>query len=463
MYPVDPNAPRSGLSVWKNYSCTLNQTDIAANSNKFYIIQCLTDGKNSYFLLTRYGRVGEKGRVDLKVVSSVSDAEGAFESTYKTKTGNVWGAKFVPKSGKYVQLEIEAPEIVEVKVAPPTLSTLPDKLQTFISLISNKQLFERALETMEIDTQRLPLGKMSSAQIDQGEAILKLIETAVKDGTGDLVGLSSQFWTVIPFATKRNRPPPVINSSEAVVKVADMLDSLRHISVAGTIIERRNNLDDIYKSLSAEVIPVQPNSTEWGQVMTYITNTHAPTHRYRLNMVNLFKVNKPGQDTMDTGNVFTTTKNHKLLFHGSRMTNFVGILSEGLRLPRPDQVANGAMLSAGIYMADSISKSYNYTFADETNRKGFVIIAEVALGEVENVYQATPGRLPAQYQSRSGRGKSTPDPLGTQKWSVNPDVEIPSGRLVQTNVGNTSLLYNEYVIFSKECYRFRYIVELDSY
>ena len=121
LYPVDPNAPRSGLFVWNNYSCTLNQTDIAANSNKFYIIQCLTDGKNSYFLLTRYGRVGEKGRVDLKVMSSASDAEGAFESTYKTKTGNPWGtAKFVPKSGKYVQLEIEAPEIVEVKVAPPT-------------------------------------------------------------------------------------------------------------------------------------------------------------------------------------------------------------------------------------------------------------------------------------------------------------------------------------------------------
>ena len=317
---------------------------------------------------------------------------------------------------------------------------------------------------MEIDTQRLPLGKMSSAQIDQGEAILKLIETAVKDGTGDLVGLSSQFWTVIPFATKRNRPPPVINSLDAVVKVADMLDNLRHMSIAGTIIERRNNMDDIYKSLSAEVVPIQPNSTEWGQVMTYITNTHAPTHRYRLNMVNLFKVNKPGQDTMDTGNVFATTKNHKLLFHGSRMTNFVGILSEGLRLPRQDQVANGSVFGMGIYFADSISKSYNYTFADETNRKGFVLICEVATGDTQTVYQAThDNRPPAPYQSRSAKGKSTPDPLGNQQWCVNPDVEIPSGRLVQTNVGNTSLLYNEYIIFTKEQYRIRYIVELDSY
>ncbi|XP_031272132.1 poly [ADP-ribose] polymerase 2-A-like [Pistacia vera] len=45
-----------------------------------------------------------------------------------------------------------------------------------------------------------------------------------------------------------------------------------------------------------------------------------------------------------------------LLWHGSWLTNFVGILSQGLRIAHPEAPATGYMVGKGIYFADLVSK-----------------------------------------------------------------------------------------------------------
>ena len=49
-----------------------------------------------------------------------------------------------------------------------------------------------------------------------------------------------------------------------------------------------------------------------------------------------------------------------LLWHGSRLTNYVGILSQGLRIAPPEAPVTGYMFGKGIYFADMVSKSANY-------------------------------------------------------------------------------------------------------
>lgn len=456
---TDQYVPRSGLIVWKNFSCMLSQVDISANMSKFYCMQVLTDG-NQYFYFTRYGRIGEKGRCELKPMPNAEASIDAFISKFKSQTGNIWGNPFVAKPGKYTLLEIEAPQIKETRVVSQG-STLPEKLGTFIGMISNKQMFERTFQTFEIDTQRMPLGKIGNNQLNSAEALLRSIERSIATRDPDLVTLSSQFWTIIPYATKRNAPPPLIETQEALNKAAEMLDALRHMSIAGAILERRNNLDDIYRSLMTDISVVDRNSSDWGQMTTYINNSHGSTHRYRLEMRNLFRVGKPSFDALDTSNHFASIPNHRLLFHGSRMSNFVGILSEGLRLPRPEQIVNGAMFGPGIYFANSVTKSFNYTNSQETQHCGFLLICEVALGRQEKVMSSTTSPLPASFDSRMGCGKSIPDPQGDTPWVGNATVTVPCGRLISTlPSASSSLLYDEFIIFNKFGYRIRYIAEL---
>lgn len=87
--------------------------------------------------------------------------------------------------------------------------------------------------------------------------------------------------------------------------------------------------------------------------------------------------------------------NRQLLWHGSRITNFTGILSQGLRIAPPEAPVQGYMFGKGIYAAgtpsctidtvlrvsltpeavlprrvsipDMVSKSANYCFANSSN------------------------------------------------------------------------------------------------
>jgi poly [ADP-ribose] polymerase len=54
-----------------------------------------------------------------------------------------------------------------------------------------------------------------------------------------------------------------------------------------------------------------------------------------------------------------------LLWHGSRLTNFVGILSQGLRIAPPEAPVTGYMFGKGVYFADMVTKSANYCFSSK--------------------------------------------------------------------------------------------------
>jgi len=44
--------------------------------------------------------------------------------------------------------------------------------------------------------------------------------------------------------------------------------------------------------------------------------------------------------------------NHYLLFHGSKLFNYFGIFSQGLRIAPPEAPSAGYMFGKGIYLAD---------------------------------------------------------------------------------------------------------------
>ncbi len=59
----------------------------------------------------------------------------------------------------------------------------------------------------------------------------------------------------------------------------------------------------------------------------YVSNTHAVTHsQYSLEVLEVFKVDREGEGKKYKP--FSKLHNRQLLWHGSRKTNFVGILSQ---------------------------------------------------------------------------------------------------------------------------------------
>lgn len=114
-------------------------------------------------------------------------------------------------------------------------------------------------------------------------------------------------------------------------------------------------------------------------------NTHAATHNnYSLEILDAFEVKRQGEDERYKSSIH----NKMLLWHGSRLTNFVGILSQGLRIAPPEAPVTGYMFGKGVYFADMVSKSANYCFTSSTNNTGILLLCEVACGNHNELFFA---------------------------------------------------------------------------
>ena len=69
--------------------------------------------------------------------------------------------------------------------------------------------------------------------------------------------------------------------------------------------------------------------------------THGSTHTsYKLKVMDIFECKKSSEETR-----FKDLGNRKLLWHGSRLSNWAGILGQGLRIAPPEAPVTGYMVS----------------------------------------------------------------------------------------------------------------------
>lgn len=479
------------------YGCTLNFSSVQQNSNKFYIMQVLKDIQPAigstciqYYFYVRYGRVGEPGTSIVKIHPTSYASTSVFLKKYRDQTSNTWGDKFVPKPNKYFRLEMAEIDVQEeeehgVQNASTTLAgSLEPEVKDFITLISDKNVQMKTLLTFNIDTQKMPLGKISDNQIDKAYQILDLInDVVIAIDSGDwqksaaelnfpetyahaqLIEYSNQFWRNVPYNFGRTKPS-IIDTVEAVNKLTELLELIKNAEIAGKIIRRFNNPEDIYTKMNV-TINVVKHIGERETIEKLIYGTHAPTHNYGMEIMEIFRITKDQPITNNSTDWFENMPNHRLLVHGSRMANFMGILSTGLRLPHPIQVANGSVLGRGIYFADVVTKSFNYCDVDCTNGIGFIILCEVALGNTIDMRESPySDPLRTGQTSRYALGKTTIDDeswvsIDTEDDFIK-DVKIPQGPLIPRPIVGygSSFLYNEFVVFDTRQYRFKYLVKI---
>ena len=127
---------------------------------------------------------------------------------------------------------------------------------------------------------------------------------------------------------------------------------------------------------------------------------------------------------------FLALGNRRLLFHGSSLFNFVGILSQGLRIAPPEAPATGYMFGKGVYLADMFSKSYSYSAlrASGSQESTLMLLCETALGNSKELIQAQQiEKLPANQHSVLGLGARGPD--YTRSLTLPDGVLVPNGKV----------------------------------
>jgi poly [ADP-ribose] polymerase len=129
----------------------------------------------------------------------------------------------------------------------------------------------------------------------------------------------------------------VLDREQKVKEKLEMLQSLEEIQVFTRLLDEggladTNELDSNYAKLNMKISPLDKNTPTYQLLLKYVANTHAATHTaYRLNVLDIFELEKE----VELGRYTSHIPNKMLLWHGSRLTNFVGILSQGLRIAPP--------------------------------------------------------------------------------------------------------------------------------
>lgn len=298
-----------------------------------------------------------------------------FETIYKDKTGNKFGnIRFTKHPGKFFHLDIEfsPPKEVLETVIPTKLS--PPVFQLMEMLFDLKQM-EKQMLSCDLDLKQMPLGKISARQIRSAMTVLKDISKLISRN-GSLAKLrdaSNKFYTLIPHGFSVNRPT-IIDSLQVVNAKNEMLESLLNMELIYEFLDSdnasaKNPLDNCYNRLKNEIVALDKNSPDFQQILTIVQNTHGVTHNlYRLEVMEVFTVNREGED--NRFNAYAGLGNHQLLWHGSRLMNYVSILSNGLKIAPAEAPVTGYMFGKGIYFADVVSKSANYCFTNAQNNTG---------------------------------------------------------------------------------------------
>lgn len=119
--------------------------------------------------------------------------------------------------------------------------------------------------------------------------------------------------------------------------------------------EAINPIDSHFRSLSlTSMNPVKQGSGEFSTLEDYVRNTHGATHNIKVQIMNAFRVERQEESDafVQAGNHALADGGRLLLWHGSRTTNFAGILKQGLRIAPPQAPVTGYMFGKGVYFAD---------------------------------------------------------------------------------------------------------------
>jgi hypothetical protein len=236
----------------------------------------------------------------------------------------------------------------------------------------------------------------------------------------------------------------------------------------GEIFVPLNPIDYTLAAIKTKLSLLDSSSVTFNFIKTYMRSNDSSNY----DLLRVFEVYN--EDHLQRYQPYSNSANRRLLWHGSRVGNFCGILKDGLRIAPPEASHTGAMFGNGIYFADQFQKSLNYCSDPYSGYYGYrqqkrrnndeiwLFLCEVALGSMYEAYQPNSTLLtaPEGYDSTFGVGTRLPDP---NQCLVSPSgVLLPIGPIIrrEDNAKPAVVDKNEFIVYQVERVRIRYIVQV---
>lgn len=449
----------------------------------FYRMQLLRDvNRNVIVLFTRWGRIGEVGMNQRTAFSDLAAGEAEFCKIFKQKSGNEWGSPFNPVRGKYKLQQLNFKTVKYSDFLKPinydlVPSRLPSAVAAALKAMTDIKMYHLQFTTFAVDINVLNFSNIPTASIDQAEGILKQISKNSKRlASGkitdtdeilnlkqEVMNLSSSYYELIPKTGYENTIIPPIQNDYDLKANFELISTLRNVEAASKMLlaaklrERTvSPLRYIIDCMEVGLDLVDPATSEHQLLARYIEHGG-----YKMDKVgSILRVNRYSE--AERIKQWADVKNRKLLWHGSTNANFVGILSQGLKIAPAEAPSIGWMFGKGLYFADNMMKSIGYT--EQGQKDSFILLCEVVLGKLHRPEVSfTSSKLPKNCLSTYAQGYTGPD--YTQSVFLDDGVEVPCGPICDYEAPPKKqwLVQNsEFIVYDASQVRIRYLLHLKS-
>ena len=148
-------------------------------------------------------------------------------------------------------------------------------------------------------------------------------------------------------------------------------------------------LDYIINALGCTLaeLPKPQNDNQLLSESDYIYNYVNTTKNYNTKITAIYKITKSINDKNFNLNNYD---NRYIFFHGTKVENIIGILSQGLKISPVEAIFTGKAYGNGIYLSDFFSYSLGYCSSKRqllgNDSKCFMFMVEVAVGKIGKNY-----------------------------------------------------------------------------
>ena len=399
----------------------LQVTDIKTNRNKYYAIELHQSGA-AYRVFTHYGRTDDlesnpdAGAKECRFFADGGEAAICYDTIYSEKTSAKKGYKELSLASSKIGSQksrgasvgqVDDKTIAKIAQASnaqtpsnPRVSALAPAIQELVSCIyteATNALTSTVSAKITANGIETPLGVLTVGQIERGELILQELFNlfqAKKNTQSEIMRLSGEFYTCIPHRIGRTRSAisgAVIDSMEDFEAKQETLQLMKDmLSVNGDAsVLYDSKIGDQYEALKCGLNVVEKGSPAFREMESFILASQIKSKTIRVE--NIYTVRRHQEWAAYESKI----GNERMLLHGSRIKNWLGLLSRGILLPKivvsmGINRTDAGWLGSGIYFGDAACTSAFYT---TPSRKGtrFMAVARVALGKVKTFQKITYG------------------------------------------------------------------------
>jgi poly [ADP-ribose] polymerase len=439
-------------------------TDMLNGNNKHYVIE-LHQSNGKYRIYTCYGRTGASHSTQEERFPDNYNAVSEYNSIKNSKIKKGYRLVILATTSKGTSegnSKIWSDDVKKDKIAPisPVMASSLDLDDNTARLV--ERLYQEAGDATKSSlhgslksTAENPLGTLTLGQINAGKQILQEINKfltnkpdSVNSIDNGIVGLTNEFYCAIPqeiplrpkdsYSREQWLKKYCLNNATILDEKNDLLELLSDVQ---GMLSGFSTTDVGKKYLEMNCNLVYRNDHIFNQIKSMLEGSQSKHHNWKLSLKRLWEVETKAQKNhLD---IMTKIGNTKALFHGSRLSNILGICKKGILIRPAGVYITVSLYGNGAYFADQSTKSsqysterfggYSYGNSYSHNITYFLFLANVALGRIK------------EYHNGGASLTKAPDGYDSVKGCA-----------------GSYLVHNEYIIYDIRQHKLNYLLEFEQ-